>query len=308
MTRKPLSNIAQSVRARLLKLSKETGRPFQELLQLFAMERFLYRLSQSPHRDKLVLKGALMLAVWHSPSSRPTLDIDFLGRLTNDEPTLAALVQEVCIISVADDGLVFDPGSVATESIVEGADYRGIRVRFKGKLDSALVHMQLDIGFGDAVIPGPLEIEYPTLLAFPAPTLLGYTIESAIAEKTETIVKLGVPNSRMKDFYDIWLLSRRFEFDGESLSAAVAATFGRRGTPIEASPAAFTADFTENRQKQVQWDAFVSKNGLEIAPQSIKEVVEELKLFLEPVLSKLSADKSFLASWTPGGAWTIRTK
>lgn len=308
MTRKPLSNIAQSVRARLLKHARETGRPFQELLQLYGMERFQYRLSRSQYRDKLVLKGALMLMVWRSSISRPTLDIDFLGRMANDRAILENSVREICAVPVADDGVAFEPESVSIEDIVEGADYHGIRVQFRGKLDTAVVHMQLDIGFGDAVIPGPVEIEYPALLNFPAPTLLGYTIESAVAEKVEAIVKLGVPNSRMKDFYDIWLLSRQSAFDGKSLSAAISATFGRRGTPLSASPAAFTADFTENRQKQTQWTAFVNKNGIENAPRSIKGVVAELQLFLDPALSRLSSGGTLFAKWAPGGPWEIQAE
>jgi hypothetical protein len=207
-------NLAASVHARLAQIARRTGRPFQELLQYYAMERFLYRLSKSPHAARFVLKGALMLRVWDAPMARPTKDIDLLGRLENSLENGSTVVREVCALEVEPDGLVFRPATVKSERIREDADYEGVRIRFDGFLARARIAMQLHVGIGDVMVPGPVEIAYPTLLDFPAPRLKGYPRETAIAEKFEAMVKLGTLNSRMKDFYDIWLLSRQFDFDG----------------------------------------------------------------------------------------------
>ena len=199
MTKASPKNIAASVHQRLLNKARESDRPFNELLQYYAIERFLYRLAMSSHADRYILKGALMLTVWKSPVSRPTMDIDLLGKTGNSIEAIVSMVQEVCRLKVISDGIVFDPKSVRGERITEDADYEGVRVRFQGSLATAQVTIQLDIGFGDVVIP-PAELTiYPTILDFPAPQMLAYSKESAIAEKFEAMVKLGVMNSRMKD-------------------------------------------------------------------------------------------------------------
>jgi hypothetical protein len=199
-------NLAASIRQRLLNKARETGRPFNEILQYFAIERFLYRLATSPHADKFVLKGALMFTAWQAPLSRPTRDIDLLGLTNNSIDAIVAMTQTICTQAVEPDGLTFEPEGVEGERIVEGADYEGVRVRFRGSLGTARITMQLDIGFGDVVIPQPVMVEYPTILPLSAPRLRGYSRESAIAEKFEAMIKLGILNSRMKDFFDVWLL------------------------------------------------------------------------------------------------------
>lgn len=234
-------NTAASVRQRLLNRARSDRRPFNELLQYYAMERLLYRLSQSPHADRFILKGALMLRAWHTPLVRPTMDIDFLGRTSNEEGSIAAQVREILSVAVNPDGLVFDPDSIQAERITEDADYEGIRIRFKGRLDSARANMQIDIGFGDIVFPGPELSELPTLLNSPAPRLLCYSRESAIAEKFEAMVKLRELNSRMKDFYDIWLLSRQFDFAGENMAEAIRGSGRRRHRSGRSEPSASAA-------------------------------------------------------------------
>jgi len=253
VTRRPPKNIAASVRQRLLSKAKETGRPFSELLQYFAMERFLYRLSKSRYADNFVLKGALMLTVWEAPLTRPTMDIDLLGRIDNSIETIVEVTREICRQEVEPDGIDFDIATIEAEHIAEDADYEGIRVRFRGSLDTARIVMQLDIGFGDIVIPPPGPMSYPTLLDLPTPHLCGYSRESTIAEKFEAMVKLGILNSRMKDFFDIWLMSRQFEFDGATLAEAISKTFSTRGTSIQPKPIALTNSFTEDTTKAVQW-------------------------------------------------------
>lgn len=182
MNQRTGANLAASIRQRLLNKGRGTRRPFNEILQYFAMERFLYRLAMSPHVDKFILKGALMLTAWQAPMSRPTMDIDLQGFAPNSINTLVEVIKAVCMQVVEPDGLTFEPESVEGERIVEDADYEGVRVRFRGNLGTARITMQIDIGFGDVVVPQPLMVEYPTILPLPAPRLRGYSQESAIAE------------------------------------------------------------------------------------------------------------------------------
>ena len=184
-------NVPASVRQRLLNRARSDRRPFNELLQYFAMERFLYRLSQSAHADRFVLKGALMLRVWQSPEPRPTMDIDLLGRTRTEEAGVLAQVRDILSVDVEADGLAFNPASIRTERITEGADYEGIRTRFQGALGTARIHMQIDIGFGDVVYPEPEASTLPTMLDFPAPRLLCYSRESAIAGKARSYGQAG---------------------------------------------------------------------------------------------------------------------
>jgi predicted nucleotidyltransferase component of viral defense system len=269
------------------------------------MERFLFRVSVSEYKDKLILKGALMLIAWQAPSSRPTTDIDFLGKLSNDPATVADITRAICKTLVEDDGLLFDSAALTAESITEDADYRGIRVRFTGKLENARVTMQLDIGFGDILIPAPEKIEYPTLLGMPKPVISGYSRESSIAEKLEAMVKLGMANSRMKDFYDICFLSRWFEFDGAVLVEAISATFDKRGTVLSESLAVFSTDFVESPQKQTQWSAFIRKNRLAGAPLTIKEVAGEIQMFLGPIIGAIVSHGSVPRVWSANIKWNL---
>lgn len=225
-------NVPASVRQRLLNRARRDRRPFNELLQYFAMERFLFRLSQSDHAERFILKGALMLHVWRSPTIRPTMDIDLLGRTSSLEADLVSQLRDILRVNVEPDGLVFDAESIQTEPVAAGDEYEGIRMRFLGMLVTARVHMQIDIGFGDVVYPKPEAADLPTLMDFPAPRLLCYSREATVAEKLEAAVTLGALNSRMKDFYDIWLLSRQFDFNGPALAEAIRLTFERRGTAL----------------------------------------------------------------------------
>ena len=295
-------NVAASVRQRLLNRARSDRRPFNELLQYFAMERFLYRLSQSAHADRFILKGALMLQVWRSPEIRPTMDIDLLGRTSNAEDDLIAHVRDILAVDVEPDGLVFDHDSIRTERITEGADYEGIRIRFPGALGTARVHMQVDVGFGDVVYPDPEAVDLPTMLDFPAPRLLCYSRESTIAEKLEAMVKLGILNSRMKDFYDIWLLSGQFDFHGRELAEAIRLTFERRGTALPVELAAFTKSFVDG--KQTQWAAFRTRLQQEHVPVSFSNIVASLGRFLSPVIAALFSGDPGPTHWTASGPWT----
>ncbi len=294
-------NVSASIRQRLLNRARSNRRPFNELLQYFAMERFLYRLSQSTHAHRYVLKGALMLLVWRSPDIRPTMDIDLLGRTSNAEADLVLRVQDILAVRVDPDGLVFDPTSIWTDRITEGADYEGIRIRFPGALGTARIHMQVDIGFGDVVYPAPEVADFPTLLDFPAPRLLCYSRESTIAEKFEAMVKLGMLNSRMKDFYDIWLLSQQFDFNGPKLTEAIRLTFERRSTTLPSAIEAFTEPFINDRQ--TQWAAFRNRLQQDHVPATLKEIGDSLDRFLSPVVAALTFDRPTPVHWSAPGPW-----
>jgi len=280
-----VKNMGASVRQRLLNYAKANGRPFAEVLQYYAMERFLYRLSMSPHVEAFTLKGALLLTAWQAPISRPTMDIDLLGRTDNAVEAIVALMREVSQAEVTDDGIVFDPSSFAGEVIREDADYAGVRTTFVGRVDSARVHMQIDIGFGDVMTPGPETLTYPTILDFPAPTLSGYSRETVVAEKLQALVQLRMLNTRMKDYFDLWLLTRQPELSREVLVEAIKRTFANRGMELDLEPVGLSSAFGNDPAKQMQWSAFVKRSRLTEAPAKLSEVVEELRLFFAPILS-----------------------
>jgi len=296
-------NLAASVHARLQNRARATQRPFQELLQYYAMERFLYRLSKTEHRTRFVLKGALMLHVWDAPLARATKDIDFLGRLDNSLENLERVLRDVCAADVEVDGMVFDPATVKAERIKEDADYEGVRIRFVGLLGKARATMQIDVGFGDIVTPSSEAITYPALLDFPAPELSGYPRETVVAEKFQAMVYLRTLNSRMKDFYDLWLLSRQYAFDGKLLAKAITATFANRQTGIDTTPIAFTPDFTEQASTRAQWAAFRNKLPNARCPEKLAEVVSLLADFLLPVARACASGEDLELRWTPGGPW-----
>ncbi|MBI2387043.1 MAG: nucleotidyl transferase AbiEii/AbiGii toxin family protein [Elusimicrobia bacterium] len=268
------------------------------------MERFLYRLSRSEYKDRLVLKGALMFVAWGTPRSRATKDIDLLARTENSIANLVKVIQDICRIEIETDGIVFDPALVKGEKIKEDVDYEGVRLLFQGKLEQARIHMQIDVGFGDSVTPAPAAIDYPVILDLPAPKLKGYPPETVVAEKFEAMVKLGMINTRMKDFYDLWLLSRQFDFDGETLAEAIRTTFAHRGTTLTPTPTAFTSAFHE--EKQPQWRAFLSRTGLTGAPESLKETIAPIKEFLIPIAEAGMVDRKFSMRWATLGPWKAK--
>ncbi len=298
-----IKNTAASVHQRLLNKARESSLPFNELLQHFAIERFIYRLSRSPHADRFILKGALMFSAWSGSGLRPTMDIDLLGRIDNNLEVIVVTMKDVCGMDVEADGMSFNAETVTAAKITEGAEYEGVRVRIQGSLGNARVSLQVDIGFGDVIVPGPSRVIYPVLLDFPAPELNGYTIESAIAEKFQTMVKLGVLNSRMKDFYDIWMLARTFDFNGETLAEAVEETFKNRNTLITIAPTIFNPSFVNDGDKKVQWQGFIRKARLIDAPDAFEDVVAAIIVFLEPLVASLADRRTFHSIWNAPGPW-----
>lgn len=244
-------------------MARAEGRPLNELLQYFAIERFLFRLGNSEFRDMFVLKEAQMLRVWNAPAARPTMDIDLLGKVENDIESLENVVRKCCSVEV-EDGVVFDTSSVTAEPIRRNDEYQGIHMTAKGALGNIRLGVQIDVGFGDVVVPRPKRVELPQLMDLGKPKLLGYTPESTIAEKFQAMVVLDMTNTRMKDFYDIWLLLTTLEINNNHLEAAIRKTFIRRRTDLPAgTPTALTDAFTKNETKIKQWVAFLRKSRIE---------------------------------------------
>lgn len=277
------TGLVASIHARLLNLARDRSEDFNLILTRYAIERFLYRLSLAPARDVYWLKGALLFDLWFDVSHRSTRDADFLGLGSADAGALANTIREICRIA-ADDGMEFDPTSIMVEEIREDARYGGLRVKLLGRLGNARCTVQLDVGYGDAVTPGPEEAIYPTLLDDqPPPHLLVYPRATVVAEKLEAVVSLGMTNSRMKDYFDLRALAREGVLDPRLLGDAIAATFQRRGTALPVGvPLGLSNEFGRDLMKQTQWNAFLNKNLLD-AP-TLEEVIVEVRNFVaEPL-------------------------
>ncbi|HEY2343068.1 MAG TPA: nucleotidyl transferase AbiEii/AbiGii toxin family protein [Chthoniobacteraceae bacterium] len=294
------TNIAASIRHRLLNLSKERGEPFNLILDRFAAERLLYRLSVSPYIDRFVLKGALLFLLWSESLYRPTRDVDLLGFGESTIEELAKVFREVCRIAGPDDGLVFDADSVEGVTIREDQTYEGVRITLLAFLGTARISMQIDIGFGDAITPKAEVVEFPATLAtagLPGAKLRAYPRETVIAEKLEAMVRLGLANSRMKDFHDVSVLARNFSFDGMALAEAIANTFTRRETAVpKDTPVALTAEFARDRTKIAQWAAFQKRAK---APPA-----DLLARFTLPIFATICKCAEFRQQWPAGGTWS----
>lgn len=302
--KKDIKNIQASVRAQLQNKAKEMNCPFAEVLQYYGMERFLYRLSKSEHSNKFVLKGALMFTVWQVPERRTTLDIDFLARYDNQVDNIEKIVKDVCKTLVTPDGLVFDSQEVKGKKIKEDADYEGVRVKFLGFLERSRIPMQIDVGFGDIIYPKTKVVDYPVILDFPRPHLKGYPAESVISEKFEAMVKLGLLNSRMKDFYDIWLIMRQFDFDGSKLVGALRGTFEHRKTPLpEKSPLFAKEIYDEKSDRQALWKAFLRKGDIKHAPEKLSVTAREIEIFLIDPIKTIVDRQAFKKKWKALGPW-----
>ena len=297
------SSKAASVRQRLLNRARAEGGDFQALLTRYVLERFLYRLGESPHRERFVVKGAMLFVLWEGDLHRTTRDLDLLGSGPSAIADVERAVREVLAVEADDDGVAFDPDTVRGDLIREEQEYEGVRVTAEARVGNARVRLKIDVGFGDAVTPEAEEATFPTLLDAPPPVLRAYPRETVVAEKLQAMVALGILNSRMKDFYDIWHLACHDAFDGPMLTEAVRATFERRGTSLpNVAPLALTDEFAADMGKQTQWRAFVRRGRLsDEAP--LAEVVNVLRAFLLPVLDAAQGESGLDARWQPGGPW-----
>ncbi|MEJ7669740.1 MAG: nucleotidyl transferase AbiEii/AbiGii toxin family protein [Casimicrobiaceae bacterium] len=295
---------AESIRKRLRNRLRERGEDVQFGLQRYTVERFLYRLGESAHRDRFILKGAALFALWGGAAYRATRDIDFTGYGNPDEASVLAALREVCESPSPHDELVFDAATLTSEPIRDDSEYQGLRIRLQGRLGESRIPVQIDIGFGNAIDPPPQITIYPTLLDDPPPRIKAYPLEAVIAEKFHAMVVLGERNSRYKDFYDLHVLARQFSFDGQRLAQAFGATFERRRTNIEeALPVALTPRFFSDEPRAAQWRTYLARDRLPGAPADFSAAGELLRAFLAPIWNALAAGNALESAWPPGGPW-----
>lgn len=298
-------NHAASVRQRLLNVARRDRVDYNLLLQRYAVERFLYRISVSSEVDRLTLKGAALFWVWAEEDLRPTRDVDFLASELETDAAIRTSLEAVCDIPCPEDGVVFDPATIRIDTIRDESLYGSLRVRIQGSLGQARLALQVDIGFGDVITPQRVEQDYPTLLDLPVPRLWTYPRETLVAEKLEAMVSLGATNSRVKDLWDIACLARRFAFDGETLRTAIAETFRRRRTSFKgARPVALLPGYYKETMRAQRWHVLqrqvrAGANG----PAQLVDAGEELRRFLGPVYDSLIEESPFTQDWTPGGPW-----
>jgi hypothetical protein len=298
-------DLSASIHQRLLNKAKADQIPFGELLQYFAIERFLYRLSKSVYRNSFILKGAMVFLAWNAPFGRPTRDIDFLGITDNSVENLIQIFQKVCQQQVDPDGLFFDHTSFFGEIIKEDAVHSGVRLKFLGYLDKSRINMQIDVGFADIVTPGSLNSEFPLLLkGFPMPSLQIYPPETVISEKFQIIVSLGKINSRLKDYYDLWFIANWTNFDFEKVEKAILNTFHQRNIDLPGEmPFGLVDEFAV--MKQGQWKAFLTKNHLEDAPVELSEVLSILRNFFSPFIKNNNPSP---VKWSAQMGWVYKSK
>lgn len=304
MSKQKPVNLEASVRQRLLTLSRIRNEDFDYILRRYALERLLYRLAKSEYADKFVLKGAVLFTAWSKSIHRPTRDLDLLGYGDTSEDRVRDVFSKICQVIVEADGLKFDVSSIQIAEIREEQEYQGQRVKLTAKLGTIRIPVQVDIGFGDVVTPAVENIDYPTLLDFPAPRISAYPRETVIAEKLQAIVSLGMFNSRMKDFYDLWIISKQFSFQGDVLIEAIRATFKRRSTQIPGTtPVAFTEEFATDVDKSTQWRAFLRRSNLGEKETELQQVIDELKDFLILPLTGAASGDICNQKWIDGGPW-----
>jgi predicted nucleotidyltransferase component of viral defense system len=298
-----IENLPASVLARLRNKARAKNRPFDQVLRYYAFERFLYRLSQSQYRDQFILKGALLLAAWPMGLGRTTSDIDFLATSSLDLGELNSIVTEICVIPVPPDAMRFDAETIQLEQLIGKGNSRGARIRFWGFVGKARIRMQLDLGFSDEITPRIETVDYPTLLDMPAARLRANPKETVVAEKLEAIVQLGQANSRMKDFFDLWHISRAFVFNGETVVQAIGNTFDARTTRIPGNtPVGLSEQFAATNESQ--WQAFLARIGNEDEqPTSFATVISRLREFALPPMHAARDGERFVLQWTEGEVW-----
>jgi len=298
-------NVGASVRDRLLQLARNRREDFQLVLLRYANERLLYRLSQTPHAAHFVLKGATLFTIWTEKPHRATRDLDLLGTGRRDAAAIREVFAETLAVTGPDDGVRFDSRTVVIQPIAANRDFGGHRVLLRAHVTTAEVRLQIDIGFGCPVTPGPVTVELPSLLGFPAPRVLAYPRETVVAEKLEAMVKRGLANSRMKDFHDVAMLAEQFAFAGPILLQAVRATFASRQTAIPTSdPTALTPAFYADPAKLMQWAGFVRKTGAS-GTTDLPHAAAAVKRFACPVFTAAGdAGNLFELHWPPGGPWS----
>jgi hypothetical protein len=300
---RPPKNIAISVRDRLTARARERRENAQLLMTRYVIERLIYRLSVSTYREQFVLKGAMLFSLWAAAPFRATGDLDLLGFGQNAPEQLATIFQEILAVPVDDDGILFRPETLRAAAARVEDEYAGVRIDFVAELAGARLPMHIDIGYGDAITPGAINIEYPSLLEQPPARLRAYPPETVVAEKFQAMVALGMFNTRLKDFYDLWAIAGAFDFDGAILARAINTTFGRRRTPLpQETPVALTNAFAE--AKGAQWVAFLRRTELAAAPEPFPAIQARIAELVMPPTLALSRGQTFNARWSPTRPWT----
>jgi hypothetical protein len=298
-------NIGVSVRDRLTRSARSRTENVQLVLTRFAIERLLYRLSISRHRDRFVLKGAMLFSLWSPTPYRATGDLDLLGYGEAEPERMAETFREICGIETDDDGVAFQVESLRAELARAEEVYRGVRLTVTALIAGARIPIRVDVGFGDVVTPAALEVEYPSLLDLPRPRLRAYPPETVVAEKLQALVALGMVNSRMKDFFDLWALAGTMRFEGGALAEAIRRTFAQRATDLPTSaPRALTEEFTQDASKRTQWNAFIRRSEIALEQESLDTVTGLIGGFVMPPILALVSGEDFAAHWQPGGPWT----
>lgn len=296
-------NLAASIHDRLLNLARQRREEFQFVLTSYVIERLLYRLSQSTFRDRFILKGAILFALWSGYPRRATWDVDLLGRGSPSPQDLVTIFRSLLALEVESDGLLFPLDAIETTIIQKDGQYHGVRVRILARLGQARVQLHVDVGYGDAIHPPPTEQVFPTLLSMPAPLLKAYPREVVVAEKLHAMLTLGMANSRLKDYYDIWSLARHGAFEEATLGEAIRSTLERRHTPLPAHlPPAMGTEFALSLVKQKQWQGFLRRARVQAVP-SLDEAVTQLEAFLWPILQRLGMEDALQRHWPAGGPW-----
>ena len=299
----PPSGDPAAVHRGLLAIARERKADFNAILVQYAIERLIDRLGRSTESPRFVLKGAMLFRVWTGELHRPTKDVDFLGHGDPSPESIAEAVRAITSVA-SDDGLRFDPESISAEEIREEQDYDGVRVTVTAYLAHVPITVRIDVGFGDAVTPEAVERPFPTLLGHDAPMIRAYPPETSVAEKVDAMCKLGIINSRMKDYYDVIMISRRFEFDGEVLAGALRATLERRGTPLPTgTPTGLSDKFGADDEKQRQWNAYLKRMKIDDVPTALPEVVTTIQQFVLPALEAASEPSRAPGGWVPALGW-----
>lgn len=306
MNDKTIKDPAASVRARLLDHAKRHGDDYQRVLTRYAIERLLFRLSQTEAAERYVLKGAMLFVTWPEHVYRPTGDLDLLGHGDPDPAAITELFTRISQVEAPDDGIVFDPVTLRVEPVREADKYKGVQLSLKGKLAKAVIPVQVDIGFGDHVYPPPTRRAFPSLLPdLPVAHILMYPPETVVAEKFEAMIRFGAANGRIKDFHDIWVTTRTFQFDLPSLVEAVGGTLRRRETLIPSEmPTGLTETFARIAEERGLWSGFLRRNPPTLQPPPFADLQQELRRFFGPVIASLSLPEAATGRWDPdGGAW-----
>ncbi len=294
---------AESIRHRLRNEFRARGEEMSLGLQRYAVERFLYRLGRSQHRERFILKGSMLFAIW-GKAYRPTRDIDFTGYGSPAAHDVIRAFYDICTTPDDVDQIVFDTDGIMAEPIRDGSEYPGLRITLRARLGGSSIPLQVDVGFGNAIVPGPEETECRTILGDPPPRILAYPCEAVVAEKFHALVTLGERNSRYKDFYDLRALSKEFAFERATLGRAVKATFDRRATLMtEGLPVALTGSFYSDESRALQWRNYVRRNDLGPVPEDFRQVGEQLVRFLQPIWGDIVMQNAPHGDWQPGGPW-----